>query len=100
MAFGYFEALIHLGDATKFGMEQARIRSLNNVMREAGFSMMLVEDFADETLGLLREIASLMNEGGDATVALHEKFNDDMVQNYIITHLRVSQEHLFTTCDS
>lgn len=90
MAFGYFEALIHLGDVNKLGMEQARLRSLNNVMSQAGFSMMLVEDFADETLDLLRNITSAISEGRDAAAILLEKFNDEMVQNYIITHLRVS----------
>lgn len=90
MAFGYFEALIHLGDVNKLGMEQARLRSLNNVMAQAKYSMMLVEDFADETLELLSNITSAVREGRDAAGVLLEKFNDDMVQNYIITYLRVS----------
>lgn len=90
MAFGYFEALIHLGDVNKLGMEQARLRSLNNIMSQAGYSMMLVEDFADETLDLLRGITSAITEGRDAAAVLMEKFNDDGIQNYIITHLRVS----------
>lgn len=99
VAFGYFEALIHLGDVNKLGMEQARIRSLNNVMSQAGFSMDLVEDFADETLDLLREITSAVGEGRDAASVLLEKFNDDMVQNYIISHLRVSWEYFIETCN-
>lgn len=70
-------------------MEQARIRSLNNVIAQAGYSMDMVEEFTDETLGLLREITSAVIEGDDAAGLLLEKFNDDMIQNYIIHHLRV-----------
>lgn len=90
MAFGYFEALIHFGDVNKLGLEQARLRSLNNVMSQAGFSMDMVEEFADETLTLLRDITSAVNEGRDAATILMERFNDEFVQNYIIVHLRVS----------
>lgn len=89
MAFGYFEALIHHGDSNRFGVEEARLRSLTNVVVQAGFSQMVFDDFADETYTLLREIANAVNEGHDAVALLFEKFNDSTIQDYIISHLRV-----------
>lgn len=88
MAFGYFETLIALGDDNKFAEEEARIRSLSNVMSAAGFDTMLYKDFEDEFLDLMRKVASALQDGTAETVLL-EAFNDDMLQNYIITHFRV-----------
>ena len=71
-------------------MEEARLRSLGNVVLQAGFSQMVFEDFADTTYDLLRELANAVNENQDAVAVLLERFNEDMVQDYIISHLRVS----------
>lgn len=70
-------------------MELARIQSLSNNMEQAGFQPMLFEDFAEETFTLLRKLLNAM-ASGTAEDVLWEAFNDDMLQNYIITHLRVS----------
>lgn len=88
IAFGYFEALIHLGDSHKFLEEETRLRSLSNVLNSAGFDPLLYEDFADEAYELLRKVSNAL-PAGNADAVLHEAFNDDTLQNYIITHLKV-----------
>ncbi|KAK5164317.1 uncharacterized protein LTR77_010012 [Saxophila tyrrhenica] len=87
IAFGYFETLINLGDGNKFLEEEARLRSLMNTCTAAGYDPSLLEDFAEETYTLLRKVANGMQDG-TAENALHETFNDDYVQNFIITHIR------------
>ncbi|KAM3422311.1 hypothetical protein BST61_g2670 [Cercospora zeina] len=88
VAFGYYEALIHYGDLNRFGMEEARLKSIAPLMTQAGFNLSVIEDFSDEAFGLLRELANAMAEGLDAATLLVDKFNDDGVQNYIITYMR------------
>jgi ubiquitin thioesterase protein OTUB1 len=89
VAFGYFEALIQHGDANRIAVEQARLTSMSNIMAQAGCEMMIMEDFSDMTFDLLRELGSAVSKGEDAGALLMEKFNDDTVQIYIITHLKV-----------
>lgn len=88
IAFGYFETLIRLGDTNKFYEELARLRSLSNVINLAGFDVDIFEDFANETYDLLKKLPQVLNVGNAEDVLL-ETFNDESVQNYIITHLRV-----------
>ncbi|PIA98140.1 Ubiquitin thioesterase otubain-like [Cercospora beticola] len=88
VAFGYYEALIHHGDLNRFGMEEARLKSIAPLMTQAGFNPTVIDDFADEAFDLLRELANAMAEGLDAGGLLVDKFNDDVVQNYIITYMR------------
>ena len=68
--------------------EETRLRSLSNVLNAAGFEPMLYEDFADEVFGLIRKVANAQQEGNAEDVLL-EAFNDEMVQNYVITHFKV-----------
>jgi len=69
--------------------EEARLRSLVNVLNAAGFEPFTYEDFADETFELLRKVASAL-PAGNADVLLHDTFNDENgPQNYIVTHLKV-----------
>jgi len=89
VAFGYFETLIHLGDNNKFYEELARLRSLGNVCNQAGYDSFLYEDFAEETSDLLKKLMEALPVGNAEEVLL-EVFNDDAVQNYLITHLKVS----------
>ncbi|KAF2763961.1 cysteine proteinase [Teratosphaeria nubilosa] len=88
IGFGYLETLIHFGDSGKFLEEEVRLKSLTNVLIAAGYSQDLFEDFADETYELLRKVGAALQTGSAETV-LHEAFNDETVQNYIITHLRL-----------
>ncbi|KAI7627991.1 cysteine proteinase, partial [Hortaea werneckii] len=87
IAYGYFETLIHLGDSNKFLEEEARLRSLSNVLNEAGYDALLYEDFADAMFDTLRKVHNAL-QTGDAETILHEDFNDEALQNYIITYLR------------
>jgi ubiquitin thioesterase protein OTUB1 len=93
VAFGYLERLLYIGDTGKFYEEEARLRSLSNVLNQAGFEPYLYEDFADELFNLIRSIANAIGEGNGDEVLLNA-FNDETVQNYIITHFKVSV-HVF-----
>nr|POE89984.1 ubiquitin thioesterase otubain-like [Quercus suber] len=84
IAFGYFEALGHLGDVTKFATEEARLRSLVNVVSNAGIDAGLYGDFADEVYDLLRSLRQALHKH-DMEPTLMGAFNDETVQNYIIT---------------
>ena len=44
VAFGYLERLLYIGDSGKFYEEEARLRSLSNVLNQAGFEPYLYED--------------------------------------------------------
>lgn len=79
---------MHLGDANKFLEEETRLRSLTNVVTSAGIDLMLFEDFADEAYDLLRKCRDTLNTA-NAETALIEAFNDESLQNYIITYLKV-----------
>lgn len=88
MAFGYFETLIHLGDTNKFYEELARLRSLGNVCTQAGYDESLYEDFADEVYDLLKKLMEALPVGNAEDILL-EVFNDESIQAYIFTHLKV-----------
>lgn len=90
VAFGYFERLLYINDSGKCFEEEARLRSLSNVLNSAGYDPYLYEDFADELYTLVRNIANAILEGNNGDEVLMTAFNDDAVQNYIITHFKVS----------
>ncbi|KAF4541373.1 Peptidase C65 [Lasiodiplodia theobromae] len=87
VAFGYFEALQRAGDRHKFLEEQSRLRSLANLLNQIGLQADVYEDFADETLGLLRKLA---NTSASDDAPLLDAFNDMMASMGIITHLKAS----------
>ncbi|KAF2146228.1 uncharacterized protein K452DRAFT_220097 [Aplosporella prunicola CBS 121167] len=86
IAFGYFEALLRLGDSNKFFEEQARLGSLANILNQVGFPQDVYEDFAEETFSLLRKLVNVPS--GDEAQLL-AAFNDEMVSQSIITHLKL-----------
>ena len=90
IAFGYIEALVNNGEGNRFLEEETRLRSLSNVMSAAGFDSYMFEDIADVTYELLRKVASALQTGNAEDVVL-EAFNDEETQNYVMTHLKVSQ---------
>lgn len=57
-------------------------------MTNAGYSAFLFEDMADETFELLRKLASCLHQS-NADAILLEAFNDEELQNSVITHLKV-----------
>lgn len=88
IAFSYFETLLRIGDKARILEELTRLKSLNNLLNQAGFAEHLYEDFVAETLDLLSEIAySLPSSGDDA--GLLKAFNDAGISSAIITHFRV-----------
>jgi hypothetical protein len=88
VAFGYLERLLFIGDSNKCYMEEARLRSLSNVLNSAGFQPYLYEDFADAVFNLIRSIADGINDGNGEEVLMNA-FNDESLQNYVITHFKV-----------
>ncbi|KAI9835674.1 MAG: hypothetical protein M1838_005226 [Thelocarpon superellum] len=88
IAFSYFETLQRVGDRQRILEEETRLRSLNNLLNLAGFQHYLYEDFVDETISLLRLIASSPPSATGDTL-LFDKFNDPAVSNAIITHFRL-----------
>jgi ubiquitin thioesterase protein OTUB1 len=88
VAFGYLERLLFIGDSNKCYQEEARLRSLSNVLNSAGFEPYLYEDFADAVFTLIRSIADAINDGNGDEVLMNA-FNDESVQNYVITHFKV-----------
>ena len=77
-----------MGDGNKFAEEEARLRSLSNILNAAGYDAMLYEDFADELFELMRNVANGLHDGTAEDILL-QNFNDETVQNYVITHFRV-----------
>jgi hypothetical protein len=62
---------------------------LANILTAAGYEAWLYEDYADEVFDLTRRLATALDEGiGDA--ALFEAFNNEDVQNSVITYFKVS----------
>ncbi|KAK5109550.1 hypothetical protein LTR62_006901 [Meristemomyces frigidus] len=88
VAFGWMEALIHHGDANYFFQEEARLRSMSNILEAAGWNASMYDDFADEVIDLLREVCNALH-AGTASEVLLAAFNDEMRQNYIITYIRM-----------
>ncbi|KAI9791331.1 MAG: hypothetical protein M1833_001556 [Piccolia ochrophora] len=88
LAFGYFETLQRTGDKNRILEEEARLKSLNNLLNNVGFHEHVYEDFVDETVKLLRTIAC-STQPNVVDSELLERFNDSEVSNAIITHFRL-----------
>jgi ubiquitin thioesterase protein OTUB1 len=85
MAFCYFETLLRIGDKQKFTAEEARLRSMQNLLRDLGFQEHLYEDFVEDTLELLRETSTATDNGA----GLLAVFNDFTRAQSVITYLKV-----------
>jgi ubiquitin thioesterase protein OTUB1 len=85
VAFSYFEALVRIGDPHKFLVEETRLKSLRNILNDAGFQEHLYEDFAEDTIDLLRETSS----AADGGATLLQTFNDTNRSMSVITYLKV-----------
>lgn len=79
---------MYLGDSGKCLEEEARLRSLSNVLNSAGFEPYLYEDFADALFAVIRNVANAIDAGNGDEVLLNS-FNDEETQNYVITHFKV-----------
>lgn len=91
IAFAYFESLLRDGNKMKFLEEETRLKSLTNILSAAGFTKWSYEDFADETYALLQKYTELVGNGVDLEPSLEADFNNEEIQNYIITHFKVGK---------
>lgn len=87
VAFCYFEALVRIADPYKFQEEVTRLKSMGNLMAEAGYEEAIYVDFADEAWDLLPKLAGAPAE--TAMAILLETFNDPNLSLAIITYFKV-----------
>ncbi|QIW99209.1 hypothetical protein AMS68_004727 [Peltaster fructicola] len=87
IGFAFLEKLILNNDATKLIEQEARLRSLSNVINSAGYAPMVYEDFADVLFDFMRALGDAVR-AGNAESALLEGFNKDDIESAVITHLR------------
>ena len=87
LAFGYFETLLRLGDASKILEEAARFRAFEALMLAVG-NPDLYEDFIEPTADLLEQQASTLpnHDGGAALLAI---FNDDAPSSQLTYSFKV-----------
>jgi ubiquitin thioesterase protein OTUB1 len=88
IGFAYFEKLIELGDQARIEGEVARLTSLHSVMSSLG-GYTYFEDFADEAIGLLRDIAARVADPARALQYAHAKWNDQDTGPAVIYYLRL-----------
>ncbi|KAF2104765.1 cysteine proteinase [Rhizodiscina lignyota] len=88
IGFCYYETLLRLGDKQKFLEEQARIRSLGNLLQAVGHSRDIYEDWEDEAIDLLRTLPTCATVE-ESSAALLSAFNDTVRSMNIITYLKV-----------
>ncbi|KAF2273646.1 cysteine proteinase [Westerdykella ornata] len=90
IAFSYFETLIRVADVGKLDVEQVRLKSMQNLLNAAGHSDDIVGDFAEETFGLMQELAILMTTpNSDPCEHLLRNFNDYSRSMAIVTHFKL-----------
>ncbi|KHJ30517.1 putative ubiquitin thioesterase otubain [Erysiphe necator] len=91
IGFAYFESFLRLQSKARLEEEMARISSLNNLLiTSGGFKQWLFEDMVAETVGLLRDLAERVQvDPQEAECILMERFNNAIVSNSIIYHLRL-----------
>lgn len=87
IAYGYFELLIKSNSADLIDREYARITSLENLLKKAGFSEYIYEDFASETYDVFRHIsAHVLNDETHTTSELVKIFNES--SDSILTYFK------------
>lgn len=87
LAFGYFETLLRLGDASKMLDEAARFRAFEALMHAVGIPD-LYEDFIEPTADLLEQQAATLpnHDGGAAVLAI---FNEDAASSQLTYSFKV-----------
>lgn len=88
IGFCYYETLLRLGDKQKFLEEQARIRSLGNLLQAGGLPRDIYEDWEDEIMDLLKTLPTY-HSLEEAEAALLTAFNETGPWQSIITYLKV-----------
>jgi ubiquitin thioesterase protein OTUB1 len=85
IGFGYFEALIHTGNAQLVGAERDRLVQFPIL----DHSEMVYEDMRDEVAILMNDIQAALPNQQRAMQVLVQKFNDLDVANHILYYLRL-----------
>ncbi|KAF4962988.1 hypothetical protein FZEAL_10963, partial [Fusarium zealandicum] len=88
IGFSYFEKLIESGDQAKVEGEVARLLSMSQMLATVG-GYSYFEDWADEMIGLLRDVAQNINNPQLAHLLVQERWNDPNVAGGIIYYLRL-----------
>ncbi|KAH6871716.1 peptidase C65 Otubain-domain-containing protein [Thelonectria olida] len=88
IGFSYFEKLIETGDQNLVEGEVARLMSFKTMVRRIG-GYEYFDDWAEEMMGLLREIAGNMENSEVAHMLLMERWNDASLTASIIYYLRL-----------
>lgn len=88
IGFSYFEKLVETGDQAQIEGEVARLTSMNQMLGNIG-GYTYYEDWADEAIGLLRELASCVSNREAAHALVNERWNDISVASGLIYYLRL-----------
>ncbi|ORY19742.1 peptidase C65 Otubain-domain-containing protein [Clohesyomyces aquaticus] len=90
IAFTYYEALLRVGDVGLFQQEQARLKSMHNLLNAANFPEHVYIDFVDEAFELLDKLQnSVRLMDGTGADTLLQAFNDMSVAMAIITYFKL-----------
>lgn len=87
--FRYFEVLAESRDPGLLEQENIRIRSFEDVMKMAGVSYDLLEDFFEQTWDLFKELSNASMNGTSALPLVVAAFNDEGRSNAIVYHFKM-----------
>ncbi|XWW98913.1 hypothetical protein V2A60_006917 [Cordyceps javanica] len=88
IGFSYFEKLVEAGDVDQVEGEAARLMSMNHFLGTVG-GYDYYEDWADEAIGLLRELAGCVTDAPKAHALIHERWSDNGTGSALIYYLRL-----------
>ncbi len=88
IGFSYFEKLAEGGDQGQIEGEAARLMSMNHMLGSVG-GYTYYEDFADEAIGLLRDLASCIADKAAAHQLVQQRWNDTATSSAILYYLRL-----------
>ncbi|KAL3965303.1 hypothetical protein ACCO45_002307 [Purpureocillium lilacinum] len=88
IGFSYLEKLVEAGDQDRMEGEVARLMSLNHMLSTVG-GYSYYEDWADEMLGLVRDLAANLTDPAVAHAMLLQRWNDASVEGGLIYYLRL-----------
>jgi ubiquitin thioesterase protein OTUB1 len=86
IGFSYYEKLVEMGDQMQIEGEVARLTSFNQVFENVG-GYTYIEDWADEAIGLLRDLAAHLHDGSASRILI-DRWNDGAAGS-IIYYLRL-----------
>ncbi|KAJ6780050.1 hypothetical protein PWT90_01222 [Aphanocladium album] len=88
IGFSYFEKLAEGGDADQIEGEVARLMSMTPFLGSVG-GYDYYEDWADEAIGLLRELAGCVTDKAAAQALIHQRWTDIGTGSSLIYYLRL-----------